>query len=891
MGYCSKQEKINGKAFMVIVLLVFLLVSGVWGACTVSSASNVFLNCRQGNRDGSCKSGTSYSFQTGCPNDCSSVSVWCAGGSNAPTVVPISASARNCDWFGDGGGQGQFNYTYYQCTNQCEADSIKCINDGGTWANTGASTCSGFSCTHCDAQCQCEESGGVWHPDGYCVPACETRKCCDSLNVVLPVTYDTSWNGCVNGPNGGCETRHSYTLDGQVARTWYDCTGLSSYTICQNQYIMDGEGTCSPAPDNNACVDVTAVEDRCSNTQCQEVWDKDFKDFNLNKQTMCWEGQYRLVIHMECDNGVRTMPSYGEWHDWTVCDSWLDSSGITISEYVESNSAGGQSVDAQGNLVDNSPGGGQGGSYTEVTKPVTQYDSTTGTTTIVKNSQGNDSMQTVTVFETARCIGVTNGIATMSNGSYTWTCAAMSCAQANLKYRMGTGCSVGDNSGLQNDDVSTNQPQVAWSDSVTHQDGGADFTDAMNNMSRTATWFYNFFAFPSTYKSFADAVNAIVSSVNSGAERSLAKSDSIYERSKEELWKRVFGNDLSGVTDLASSVTSASSVNSQVISSATSTLSTNISAASQRIVSATSDVTLAVGDASVNISNKIMSASSANSQAIGNAASAVTDKITSASSRHLDTLHGIHQTLDVMGGAIAGALDTGGVFKQTRDTLHAFHSSFSDYVNLVTEHHILMDSITQAARDTSHNTNVILSEISDKLDNISPASSSSEQYVEVDTSYLDTGDYELDADLVHQDSVLSEEIQVMSDSIKGMAGALKRGMDSVFAHVDSVRADTNNNFLAMDSIYKWHKDTTKIKQKFSQFFLPSQMSNNCFVCTYNEKWWKFDVDLSFNLGNVYGLNLCELLRNIVKVIVTICIIFSTIGAFIRAFGGGGGGSP
>lgn len=479
----------------------------------------------------------------------------------------------------------------------------------------------------------------------------------------------------------------------------------------------------------------------------------------------------------------------------------------------------------------------------------------------------------------------------MSNGSYTWTCSAMSCAQANLKYRMGTGCSVGDKSGVQNDDMATNQPQVAWSDSVTHQDGEADFTDAMNNMSKTATWFYNFFAFPSTYKSFADAVNAIVSSVNSGAERSLAKSDSIYERSKEELWKRVFGNDLSGVTDLASSVTSAFSANSQAISFATSTLSTNISAASQRIASATSNVTLAVGDASVNISNKVMSASSANSQAIGNAVSAVTDKITSASSRHLDTLHGIHQTLDVMGGAIAGALDTGGIFKQTRDTLHAFHSSFSDYVNLVTEHQILMQTITQSVRDTSHNTNVILSEISDKLDNISPASSSSEQYAEVDTSYLDTGDYELDADLVYQDSVLSEEIQVMSDSIKGMAGALKRGMDSVFAHVDSVRADTNNNLLAMDSIYKWHKDTTKIKQKFSQFFLPSQMSNNCFVCTYNEKWWKFDVDLSFNLGNVYGLNLCELLRNIVKVIVTICIIFSTIGAFIRAFGGGGGGSP
>lgn len=884
MGFISKKEKINGKAFMVIALLVFL-VSGAWAACTESSTS--FSNSPYCDTESYYTSGGVGScYLPGCSSYCNgSTRIHIRGTGNGRPVWYFSNCRQTaCSPWG-------VTWAFTRCDTQCETDSLQCINDGGTWANTGAGTCSGFSCTHCDAQCQCEESGGAWHPDGYCVPTCETRKCCDSLNVSLPVTYDTTWNGCINGPNGGCETRHSYTLDGQVARTWYECTGLSSYTICQNQYIMDGEGTCSPAPDNNACVDVTAIEDRCSNTQCQEVWDKDFKDFNFNKQTMCWEGHYRLVIHMECDNGVRTMPSYGEWHDWTVCDSWLDSSGITISEYVESNSAGGQSVDAQGNLVDNSPGGGQGGSYTEVTKPVTQYDSTTGTTTIVKNSQGNDSMETVTVFETARCIGVTNGIATMSNGSYTWTCSAMSCAQANLKYRMGTGCSVGDNSGLQNDDVFTNQPQVAWSDSVTHQDGGADFTDAMNNMSRTATWFYNFFAFPSTYKSFADAVNAIVSSVNSGAERSLAKSDSIYERSKEELWKRVFGNDLSGVTDLASSVTSASSANSQAISSATSTLSTNISAASQRIVSATSNVTFAVGDASVNISNKITSASSANSQAIGNAVSAVTDKITSASSRHLDTLHGIHQTIDVMGGAIAGALDTGGIFKQTRDTLHVFHSSFSDYVNLVTEHQTLMQTITQSVRDTSHNTNVILSEISDKMDNISPASSSSEQYAEVDTSYLDTGDYELDADLVYQDSVLSEEIQVMSDSISGMAGALKRGMDSVFAHVDSVRADTNNNLLAMDSIYKWHKDTTKIKQKFSQFFLPSQMSNNCFVCTYNEKWWKFDVDLSFNLGDVYGLNLCELLRNIVKVIVTICIIFSTIGAFIRAFGGGGGGSP
>lgn len=40
-----------------------------------------------------------------------------------------------------------------QCDNQCDADSVVCINNGDTWTNTGASTCGGKSCkiNHCKA--------------------------------------------------------------------------------------------------------------------------------------------------------------------------------------------------------------------------------------------------------------------------------------------------------------------------------------------------------------------------------------------------------------------------------------------------------------------------------------------------------------------------------------------------------------------------------------------------------------------------------------------------------------------------------------------------------------------------------------------------------------------
>ena len=53
--------------------------------------------------------------------------------------APCSSNERRCD------------FLEYTC-DQCSSDSLLCINDGGTWTNTGASTCNGYSCKRpCDS--------------------------------------------------------------------------------------------------------------------------------------------------------------------------------------------------------------------------------------------------------------------------------------------------------------------------------------------------------------------------------------------------------------------------------------------------------------------------------------------------------------------------------------------------------------------------------------------------------------------------------------------------------------------------------------------------------------------------------------------------------------------
>lgn len=742
------------------------------------------------------------------------------------------------------------------------------------------------------------------------------------MNYTQPVEYDTLDIGCealtLGGDGSGCTEEHSYNLDGSLADTWYQCNGLKMLRICAKQYTFSGAGQCVALPTTD-CIEVTDWEhsDECQNVQCRQYTENEVNDLQYNQRTKCWDGSYRTMSYMVCSNGSRSFPEYGSYQPYTVCDDYLDSLGTTVEQYVGGSYSGpgvsgGSGTDAQGNSVENGPGGGGSGGYWDSTyQYVTEYDSSTGRITVVKTPSGTDSTALKATYTTLQCLGVNNGVATLSNGKNTWTCAGVqSCSQAELKYKLGSGCGAPGGSGSNSTpDYSSNTPHVTWSDSVITdiETGLKDFSAPLNNLSKTATWFYNYFAFPGNYPNFSSAINAIVSAVNGGTELSRSQRDSIYDDAKTQLWKRVFGDNLSNVKDLKDSATA--------VKIAIEDVGTDVRSVETSVNSASSNISLAVGDAAVSVQNsvsgaastvssRITSAASSINTAMGSNTAAVQGSIMSHSGRVADSLHGLHRSLDSLrlvehGDNIAthtwinDAIDT---LRASRDTLHGIHSSVDDYMRMIGEQNFLTNAFNDDMRDSLGQTNSILRDIRDAMgaappssSSGSPASSGGGPMAEADSSYADSLDYGLDPELDAADSAASVHVARVLDSIRGMRSRLTHELDSTYAHVDSVRAADNNNLLAMDSIYKWHKDTTRIKQKLPGVFLPSTVSNNCFACTYRDDWFGNDVDLRIDFGNVYGLNICELLRTIVRVLTAIFIIFSTIGAFIKAFGGGGGG--
>ena len=128
----------------VIILFVILFVFSVesWSVCQTNISYigvNAGRNCS-----------VSPSFRPSCPSsfvlsdyELGECAVWNGG--------EIHSEFGYCSY----GSQGCWaqSYTYDCCSNQCEADSLKCINEGGIWAENPNSTC-GKSCrnNYCTAE-------------------------------------------------------------------------------------------------------------------------------------------------------------------------------------------------------------------------------------------------------------------------------------------------------------------------------------------------------------------------------------------------------------------------------------------------------------------------------------------------------------------------------------------------------------------------------------------------------------------------------------------------------------------------------------------------------------------------------------------------------------------
>ena len=110
--------------------------------------------------------------------------------------------------------------------------------------------------------------------------------------------------------------------------------------------------------------------------------------------------------------------------------------------------------------------------------------------------------------------------------------------------------------------------------------------------------------------------------------------------------------------------------------------------------------------------------------------------------------------------------------------------------------------------------------------------------------------------------------------------------DSLKNYIDSVLKDTTQDTLALDELAG---DSAKIHEKLDFIFLPTETVEQCFEFRLNTAFGQWTYNLAIDFADLFGLDLCDLIRKIVRIITFILIVFTTVKGYIKAFGGGGSG--
>ena len=472
---------LSESALMVLVLALLLICTHSWGACRVNSNQGTSSYCR---------------FTTACggtyPLEPNSGQSPPSGGIFIGCSCSEAACAPNSYIYG--------KCSYVVCDSQAERDSVYCV----------------YNPT--DEQCKSSDPS-----------ECTDAECCMSFNE-SNVPIDSGFVGCEPPADGS----DACAVSGSSAV----CNGVSVYSLCTQQYLWNKQTKqCAPVSTNN-CTEIRRTDDMCTDVECSSYIETQVVGMRFNPSSRCYEGKYREITHMECSNGVRGQAQEGALQDYVVCDSYLDSLGVsitestgvpttvTVTEYVSGDYPGGESVDAEGNTVTNSPGGQTGGTSTTQQQVVTRDSS--GQTVIVKASDGSDSTALVTTFSKVQCLGCSNGFCTLSNGSTSWTCQANSCSAALMSYNMNGGvCSANYNEYYnqpqgQNNDLfrGDTAAKMALTDSV------IDYTAQLNRINKNLEDFMLGNGSPYGFFSQMEAMQAVI--MNTSAEQ--LKSDTALTR-------------------------------------------------------------------------------------------------------------------------------------------------------------------------------------------------------------------------------------------------------------------------------------------------------------------------------------------------------------------------
>lgn len=198
----------------------------------------------------------------GCPASCSYEPNKALGNCNSAVEVRWGDKA-SC-------GYNTSGYTLFHyidglfCDDNCARDSVQCINGGGTWTNTGASTCDGKSCkfSNClqsdtlwlnDSKAACDAIGGE---NNYAIT--DIDETCVHSGICCPPDSALVGNTCkwrCDSLYAACNAKNGYLYVGVLQDTTISGSDSTFTNKCYYNcsYAYNKDSTTSVTDGNTAC--------------------------------------------------------------------------------------------------------------------------------------------------------------------------------------------------------------------------------------------------------------------------------------------------------------------------------------------------------------------------------------------------------------------------------------------------------------------------------------------------------------------------------------------------------------------------------------------------------------------------------------------------------------
>lgn len=241
-------NKLSG-LLLAVLLLLFAAWGNAWAKCLIENPSS--------------RSGCSSSLSGGC----SPSNSWVEREFSSCVSTPYYCAAAEvwCGMYGSISGTYCKQGSLYRCENQCEVDSLVCVQDGGgTWTNTGASTCDGKSCkmSNClqsdtlwlnDSKAACDAIGGE---NNYAIA--DIDETCVHSGICCPPDSALVGNTCkwrCDSLYAACNAKNGYLYAGVLQDTTISGSDSTFTNKCYYNcsYAYNKDSTTSVTDGNTAC--------------------------------------------------------------------------------------------------------------------------------------------------------------------------------------------------------------------------------------------------------------------------------------------------------------------------------------------------------------------------------------------------------------------------------------------------------------------------------------------------------------------------------------------------------------------------------------------------------------------------------------------------------------